>query len=262
MGDAGAADPDWMIRPGLAEDAPAVAELYAEVRCAAVPAMPAPIHSPEEDLRFFAALLAGGFEVPSAGDAEPDLGTETWVVDRDGELLGFAVLQQSWLHSLYVHPDAAGAGVGSALLELAKARRPEGFSLWVFASNLPAREFYARRGLVELESTDGRDSEERSPDIRMAWPGHSPVAFYRSHIDEIDDRLGVLLAQRAALTAAVRRHRQAGADDAAALRDPERERLVAERIAARANNLGLHRVSRIVHAIIEESLAAADDSEV
>ena len=53
---------------------------------------------------------------------------------------------------------------------MVKQLRPDGFCLWVFESNAPARAFYANRGLIELESTDGSANEEKAPDIRMAWP--------------------------------------------------------------------------------------------
>jgi hypothetical protein len=36
------------------------------------------------------------------------------------------------------------------------------------------------RGLVELERTDGAANEEKAPDVRMAWPGRDPLAFYRA----------------------------------------------------------------------------------
>ena len=49
------------------------------------------------------------------------------------------------------------------------AEEPGGFCLWVFETNTPARGFYARHGLVELERTDGAGNEEKQPDIRMAW---------------------------------------------------------------------------------------------
>ena len=52
--------------------------------------------------------------------------------------------------------------------------------------NEPARAFYARHGLVELERTDGSANEEQAPDIRMAWPGAEPLAFLRGLIDEVD----------------------------------------------------------------------------
>jgi chorismate mutase len=144
--------------------------------------------------------------------------------------------------------------VGSALLDLAKTRRPDGFCLWVFEVNHPARGFYARRGLVELERTDGSANEERAPDIRMAWPGAEPLAFYRRLIDEVDTQLGDLLSRRAALTRAVQPHK-ADPDR----RDPERERAIAAALARRAPALGTDRIQRIVHTIITESLDAARD---
>ncbi len=180
-----------------------------------------------------------------------DLDThELWLAESD-RLVGYAMVHDQWLHSLYVDPDLQGQGVGSMLLDLAKVLRPTGFCLYVFETNTPARRFYGRQGLVELERTDGSANQEHSPDIRMAWPGPDPVAFFRGLIDEIDDQLGDLLAQRAALTAAVQPHK--GAAD----RDPDRERAIVEAVAARAPALGFDRVARIVHAIVTESLDAA-----
>ncbi len=85
----------------------------------------------------------------------------------------------------------------------------------------------------------------------MAWPGEQPLAFFRRCIDDVDDQLGELLARRAALTRAIQPHKTDPA------RDPDREREVAARLAARAPELGEERLARIVHAIITESLDAA-----
>ena len=62
-----------------------------------------------------------------------------------------------------------GKGIGAQLLRLAKRRRPEGLRLRTFASNVGAQRFYERHGFVEIERTDGRDNEERAPDILYAW---------------------------------------------------------------------------------------------
>ena len=102
--------------------------------------------------------------------------------------------------------------------------------------NAPARGFYARRGLVELERTDGSGNEERAPDVRMAWPGTDPLGFYRRLIDDVDDQLGDLLARRAALTHAVQDHKHDRT------RDRVREREIADRLAAHAPALGADRL--------------------
>jgi chorismate mutase/GNAT superfamily N-acetyltransferase len=229
---------DLLLRPADARDAAAVAMVHLESRAAAP--MPPPAH-PEHEVR---AWLSGRLSAD-----------EVWVAERDGHVAGYARLTEAWLDDLYVAPPYAGRGVGSALLDLAKSRRPRGFCLWVFEMNAPARAFYARHGLVELERTDGTANEERSPDIRMAWPGTDPVAFLRGLIDEVDEQLGDLLARRAALTRAVQPHK--AEPDA---RDPERERAIAEALALRAPALGAERLQRIVHALVTESLDAARDA--
>ncbi|GCD91686.1 GNAT family N-acetyltransferase [Nocardioides sp. LS1] len=178
---------------------------------------------------------------------------DVWLAELDGRPVGYARATATWLDDLYVVPDAAGHGVGGALLDLVKGLRPAGFCLWVFESNTPARAFYEHRGLVALERTDGEGNEEKSPDIKMAWPGEQPLSFFRGLIDEVDEQLGDLLARRAALTRAVQPHKTDPG------RDPARERAIAEALALRAPALGPDRLARIVSTIITESLDAAGD---
>lgn len=142
------------LRPATPEDAGAVADVHLRARAAAP--MPPGVH-PEVDVR---AWLAGRLSED-----------EVWVAEVDGVVVGYARFTPTWLDDLYVDPRAQGSGVGSALLDTIKALRPGGFSLWVFESNRPARDFYAARGLVEREHTDGSGNEERAPDLRMEWPG-------------------------------------------------------------------------------------------
>ena len=226
------------LRPATAEDALALADLYTVARVAAVPTMPPATHSNDEDRGWFTARLADGEH-------------EAWLAEESEEVLGYALFTRAWLDHLFVRPDRLRAGIGSLLLDVVKSLRPEGFCLWVFEQNEPARTFYLRHGLLELEHTDGAGNEERAPDLRMAWPGVDPLGFLRRLIDDIDDDLAGLLSRRAALTAAVQPHK------AAAERDPAREREIVARMAARAPELGEERLTRIVHAIITESLDAA-----
>lgn len=141
-----------LVRPATPDDAPAVADVHLAARRAAP--MPPGVH-PDDDVRAWLASRLADDEV--------------WVATVDDAVVGYVRLTPTWLDDLYVAPEAAGQGVGSLLLDLAKSLRPAGFSLWVFESNAPARAFYLRHGLVEREHTDGSDNEEQSPDLRMSW---------------------------------------------------------------------------------------------
>ncbi|WGX94644.1 GNAT family N-acetyltransferase [Nocardioides sp. L-11A] len=147
---------DLLLRPATPADVPAIAAVQLAARAAAP--MPACIHPPDG----VRAHLAARF-----GTAE------NWVAEAGGRVVGYARFTRTWLNDLYVDPDHQGCGVGGALLDLVKARHPAGFSLWVFEQNLPARAFYAARGLAEREHTDGSGNEERTPDLRMEWTPRS-----------------------------------------------------------------------------------------
>lgn len=96
---------------------------------------------------------------------------EVWVAERGGRVAAYTRFTRTWLDDLYVDPEAQRTGLGGMLLDLVKALRPDGFGLWVFESNLPARAFYAAHGLVVTQRTDGSGNEERAPDLRLEWPG-------------------------------------------------------------------------------------------
>ena len=181
---------DLSLRRAEPDDAIPLADLYTRARVAAVPLMPPALHTNAEDRDWFAAQLARPTH-------------EAWLAERDGCLLGYALMDAVWLDHLFVRAGATGEGVGGVLLDLVKSLRPDGFSLWVFESNAGARRFYARHGLVELERTDGAGNEERAPDIRMAWPGCDPGGFFGRLLADVDDQIADLTARRAALTRAL-----------------------------------------------------------
>jgi GNAT superfamily N-acetyltransferase len=144
------------IRQATADDAHAIADLYTEARIHAVPQMPPALHTNAEDRAYVARRIV-----------EPEV--TIWVAERDGELLGFATCTPTFLDGLYIRPDLTGQGLGALLLDVVEATHPDGYELWVFESNTGARRLYERRGLVEVERTDGSGNEEKAPDIRMAW---------------------------------------------------------------------------------------------
>ncbi|MDR2306674.1 MAG: GNAT family N-acetyltransferase [Paucimonas sp.] len=82
---------------------------------------------------------------------------EQWLVEEDGELLGFCSLSQDrqalFIRELHLLPEHRGRGIGSWLLEAlagwAAQRRLPLLRLMVFSSN-PARRLYLRHGFVEV----------------------------------------------------------------------------------------------------------------
>jgi ribosomal protein S18 acetylase RimI-like enzyme len=143
-----------VIRRATGEDAGAIAEIHLQSRRIAMPWLPV-VHTDEETHAWVARVLLTNEEV--------------WVADLNGVVIGYAALSPGWLEHLYIHPKQQRRGVGRRLLELAKARRPEGLQLWVFAKNTPARRFYEAAGFVLVEETDGAGNEEREPDVRYRW---------------------------------------------------------------------------------------------
>ena len=115
------------------------------------------LHTEAEDRRFFAERVLRECEV--------------LVVRRSGAPVAFLALKEDMVEHLYVRPEAQREGIGSALLDAAKAWRPDGLRLWVFERNSGARAFYARHGFTEVTRTDGSGNEEREPDVLMAWSG-------------------------------------------------------------------------------------------
>jgi GNAT superfamily N-acetyltransferase len=144
------------VRPAGPEDAQAIADLYTAARVDAVPQMPPALHTNAEDRAYVARRVT-----------EADV--TIWVAEQGSELLGFATCTPTFLDGLYVRTDLLGQGIGSLLLDVVEATHPDGYELWVFESNAGARRLYERRGLVEVERTDGSGNEEKAPDIRMAW---------------------------------------------------------------------------------------------
>jgi chorismate mutase len=233
---------EFELRPGSREDLGGVAEVF--LAAAAGPGQPPETRSPEQVHDWCLGLLDRA-------------GHELWVALRDDVPLGFVLLEGAWVNLIYVHPGRPARGVGAALLDVVKGLRPRGFGLRVYQANERARAFYVRHGLIELERTDGSSYDDAEPDLQMAWPGDEPLAYLRRRIDALDDELAVLLARRTALTAAVQDHKATtGVLAGQRGRDPDREAEIVARMARHVPELGAERIARVMHTVIEESLAA------
>ena len=142
------------IVPAGPGDADALAAIFVEARRAAMPWLPE-LHSEADVRRYIAEQVIG----PS----------EALAVRRTEGPVAFLALGGDMVEHLYVRPDSQGTGIGTALLDAAKARRPAGLRLWVFQRNQGARSFYSRHGFVEVQLTDGAGNEEREPDVLLSW---------------------------------------------------------------------------------------------
>jgi ribosomal protein S18 acetylase RimI-like enzyme len=97
---------------------------------------------------------------------------EVWVAEEAEELVGFVGFGDGSLRHLWVRTDNQNMGIGTALLDIAKERCPEGLKLRVFQQNSGARRLYERNGFSLVALTDGSSNEEHEPEARYVW---SPV---------------------------------------------------------------------------------------
>ena len=112
------------------------------------------LHTVEEDRRFVEDVVLKQCDVTVAQSAN--------------RIVSFLARDEEEIRLLYTHPDFIGLGVGSLLLDSAKASR-SALELWCFQANMRARRFYERHGFRAIHFTDGRDNEEKAPDARYRW---------------------------------------------------------------------------------------------
>ena len=142
------------IRRAAKADAASVADVFIAAR-AAMTYLPS-LHSDAETRAFIGRLVEE---------------EETWIAERNGEVVGLAIIDGGFLEHLYVHPSRFGTGTGTRLFQQVATEHPKGFQLWVFQQNVAARRFYERLGCALVRLTDGANNEERLPDALYVWPG-------------------------------------------------------------------------------------------
>ena len=142
-----------MIRRATQDEADTVAGIFTAARAEQhfIPSL----HTAEDHRWFFREIAFPNQEV--------------WVAEAEGEIIGFAAINENVLGHIYVHPRAQGRGIGRALLDKVKERRSDGFTLWTHQPNEGARRFYEREGLVAVEFTDGAGNMEKVPDVCYEW---------------------------------------------------------------------------------------------
>ncbi len=143
------------IRPLADDDLPVVLALWRRARYAAMPALEERLgHTPHEDATYFRLHLRPFARVMVRVDQVP---------------VAFLGLRDQVVTHLYVDPDHQGRGHGTALLEWAKAQRPDGLALFTHQRNLGARRFYEARGF-RAAAFGISPPPEGEPDVLYRWP--------------------------------------------------------------------------------------------
>jgi len=112
------------------------------------------LHTPDEDRWFYREPVFPACRVWGRFDGD--------------QLCGIIAFRDGWIEQLYVRPAALRRGIGTELLDIAKAANKR-LELWTFQRNAPARRFYEARGFTLAEQTDGARNEENAPDARYVW---------------------------------------------------------------------------------------------
>ena len=142
------------LRPAEPADHNDVASVLIKSRAAFMPYAPS-AHS-EEDVRGWVRRVL----LPTGG---------VTVAILNGEVVGVSAIANhdgcGWITQLYVLPPFVGQRIGSRLLERALAVLKPPIRLYTFQANVGARRFYERHGFRIIQLTDGKDNEERCPDV-------------------------------------------------------------------------------------------------
>ncbi len=99
--------------------------------------------------------------------------SEVLVALAQDRVVGLMALGNAEIDQLFIDPSWQRRGVGTALLDLARARFPGGLGLFTHQRNTRARAFYEKHGFaaVRLGVSPPPESE---PDVRYEWSGESP----------------------------------------------------------------------------------------
>lgn len=101
---------------------------------------------------------------------ESEGATTLCAFDAESCLAGFLLLEtaRNYLDQIAVHPRHFGNGLADQLLNIAKARCPDGLTLDVNGDNPRALRFYVRHGFARVAT--GSNPNSGLPTFRLRWP--------------------------------------------------------------------------------------------
>jgi GNAT superfamily N-acetyltransferase len=140
---------------GLADGA-VIAAVFRASRRDALPYLPE-LHTVEDTVDHFSNVVPARCHV--------------WVAEEGGLIIGFMAWNAGTEHldHLYLLPGRYRRGVGTRLLDKAKALSQGKIQLYAFQRNMRARAFYEHHGFRAVWFGEGAENEEREPDVLYEW---------------------------------------------------------------------------------------------
>ena len=93
---------------------------------------------------------------------------DIWVAELDGDICGYIAMIGSHIDRLYIDPNFQHCGVGTKLLQFAKANNPNGLTLRTHLQNIRARRFYEYQGF-KVNEFGISPAPESLPDVEYVW---------------------------------------------------------------------------------------------
>jgi len=143
------------VRDAVKADIPAIADILHAATSAAYRFMAWP-HTDKDTLEFVTASMSRWDKVRVGCDA-------------GGEVVAFLCLEGKLVDQLFVAPGHQRHGIGTRMMNDAKALSPGGLSLFTFQANKPARAFYEKQGFRAVAF--GISEAEGEPDVTYVWAG-------------------------------------------------------------------------------------------
>jgi putative acetyltransferase len=91
-----------------------------------------------------------------------------WIAEAEGERIGLIACLAPWIEHLSVFANWRQRGVGTRLVDVARAHSPRELRAFTFQRNLPARAFYERHGFRAV-AFGVSPAPESEPDVEYVW---------------------------------------------------------------------------------------------
>ncbi|EGQ7970901.1 N-acetyltransferase [Vibrio cholerae] len=92
--------------------------------------------------------------------------SETYVYEKNGEIVGFYSLYEDMLAAIFVAPEHQCKGIGKELIAHVKSQR-NALTLSVYKANHASYQFYLKQGFITI--SEQLDEHTGHPECMMKW---------------------------------------------------------------------------------------------